>query len=411
MRIRIFAILMVLLGADVASPRRSTAAESREVRGRVVDEMGAPVASADVSYTWRANGPCYDDNGKLIKRTDGTLKEFWAHVGDMAPSGVKPAKTGRDGRFVLSVHPSFFFVMAMDKSRQRGGLVFLPPENGPAEIEIRLGPLIRVKGSLEGPRPGERPSWTNVYTLVPDDPARPLAVTRLVGCDSNEARFAMSLPPGRYFLDAYRFNGDDTDQISEIDPPKEILLTTKSPSIDLGVLRLPAFKFTTQGLKNRAKAAGRWNDYTKHYGERVPHWYAVDGRGVKKEAQAADFKGKWLLVDFWGLSCAPCLSRSIPTLIKFYDDHAQERDRFEILSICIDHEGDIKSIADLDRKLQPIIDHVWHKALPFPILLDPTFTTWERFGLPGLGTVILIDPDGHLVKGDETLLAEKLKQR
>jgi hypothetical protein len=44
------------------------------------------------------------------------------------------------------------------------------------------------------------------------------------------------------------------------------------------------------------------------------------------------------------------------------------------------------------------------------VLLDPTFTTWERFGLPGLGTVILIDPDGNLVKGDETVLAEKLQR-
>lgn len=33
---------------------------------------------------------------------------------------------------------------------------------------------------------------------------------------------------------------------------------------------------------------------------------------------------------------------------------------------------------------------------------------WERFGLPGLGTVILIDPEGKLVEGDETELAEKL---
>ncbi len=130
---------------------------------------------------------------------------------------------------------------------------------------------------------------------------------------------------------------------------------------------------------------------------------------MRKDAQASDFKGKWLLVDFWGLSCRPCLSRGIPKLVKFYEEHASQRDRFEIVSICIDEDGEIKSIADLDRKLQPIVDHVWGKPLPFPVLLDPTFTTWERFGLPGLGTVILIDPEGNLVKGDETVLAEKLK--
>ena len=82
----------------------------------------------------------------------------------------------------------------------------------------------------------------------------------------------------------------------------------------------------------------------------------------------------------------------------------------EIVWICIDTEGEIKSIADLDRRLQPIVDHVWQKPLPFPILLDPTFTTWERYGLPGLGTRILVDPQGNLVKGDETVSPE-LKRR
>lgn len=38
------------------------------------------------------------------------------------------------------------------------------------------------------------------------------------------------------------------------------------------------------------------------------------------------------------------------------------------------------------------------------------FQAWERFGLPGLGTVILIDPDGKPVPGDESVLAEWLKE-
>ena len=69
-------------------------------------------------------------------------------------------------------------------------------------------------------------------------------------------------------------------------------------------------------------------------------------------------------------------------------------------------------MADVDRALEPIVKNVWGgKTLPFPILLDSTFQTWERFGLPGLGTVILIDPEGRLTKGDEDVLAEKLKER
>jgi thiol-disulfide isomerase/thioredoxin len=247
-----------------------------------------------------------------------------------------------------------------------------------------------------------------VYTLVPEDPARPLDMTRLASCGSVEARFEMALPPGRYVLNAYTFKGDEK---ADVVPDKEIVLTRKIPELDLGVLRLSPFKPTITARKDRAKATGKWGDYTKHYGEKPPQWHVVDARGVKKDVQIADFKGKWVLVDFWGLSCHSCLQSSMPKLIKFYEEHRAQRDRFEILAICIDEEGELKSIDDVDKQLRPIVEHVWGKALPFPVLLDPTFTTWERYGLPGLGTAILINPEGNLVKGDETVLAEKLNRR
>ncbi|MGE5191819.1 MAG: TlpA family protein disulfide reductase, partial [Deltaproteobacteria bacterium] len=142
-----------------------------------------------------------------------------------------------------------------------------------------------------------------------------------------------------------------------------------------------------------------------------PQWNVTDARGVKKDVQIADFRGKWLLVGFWGLTCTPCLRREMPKLMEFYEEHEAQRDQFEILALCIDVDGEVKSIAELDKKLQPIVKHVWGKQLPFPVLLDPTFKTWERYGLPGLGTVILIDPEGKLVEGDASVLAAKLKQR
>ena len=41
-------------------------------------------------------------------------------------------------------------------------------------------------------------------------------------------------------------------------------------------------------------------------------------------------------------------------------------------------------------------------------MLDSTFRTWERYGIPGLGTVVLIDPDGNTVEGDESTLQAML---
>jgi hypothetical protein len=96
--------------------------------------------------------------------------------------------------------------------------------------------------------------------------------------------------------------------------------------------------------------------------------------------------------------------------MKYYDDHKSQRDQFEIISICIDFDGDRKTLAEVDRALEPIVKNVWSgQTLPFPVLLDPSSKTLETFGISGLSTTILIDPGGNMVEGDETTLAEKLK--
>ncbi|HEY3967948.1 MAG TPA: redoxin domain-containing protein [Planctomycetaceae bacterium] len=393
------------------------AAPEQEVRGRVISADGKPAADIDVAAFWRANGSDSDANGKpydeAFLRTPEGQKTYWGNLGNMHPWGAKPAQTDSNGRFVIGIPEARRHLLAMDRSRKRGGIVVLPKEDKNSSVEIRLEPLIRVKGLIEGPAAGERPEWTHVSVLLPEDPTSPLDMTRLVSCGSVEARFEMSLPPGRYILNAYSYRGgeDNADEKAEVVPDTEILLTRAAPEVDLGILRLSPFKPTITSLINRAKASNTWNDYTEHYGEKPPEWNVVDARGVKKDARLSDFKGKWVLVDFWGLSCRSCLRTGMPKLIKFYEEHQAERDRFEILALCIDEEGGLKSIADVDKQLEPIVKHVWKKPLPFPVLLDSTFKTWERFGLSGLGTVILIDPEGKLVEGDETVLADKLKPR
>ena len=286
--------------------------------------------------------------------------------------------------------------MAMDQSRQRGGVAILPKGNSGAPIEIRIGPLVKVRGKFEGPQAGQSPGWTHVYTLVPPDPTRPLHTNRLVSCGSYEGRFEMSLPPGRYLLNGYNEPGG-----LRLKPNKEIVLSAQTPEVDLGVLRLSPGDISMEDRVKRLKEGGAWGDYTKHYGQQPPRWHINDARGVSKDVQLSDFKGKWVLLDFWGFGCRPCLWTGLPKLMKFYEDHAAERDRFEILAICCDYDDDVRTMADVDRQLAPIVEHVWGgKTLPFPVLLDSSFKTWESYGLPGMGVVLLIDPEGNLVKGD-----------
>ena len=52
------------------------------------------------------------------------------------------------------------------------------------------------------------------------------------------------------------------------------------------------------------------------------------------------------------------------------------------------------------------------KQLPFPVLIDGEGKTSSIYGIHSWPTVLLIDPEGHLVKGGgETTLAEKLKAK
>ena len=388
--------------------------EPREICGRVVDETGMPVADASVGCFWRANGSGRDRDGKPYDLTnEENVKLFWGHLGEMEPTGrSQPMRAGSDGWFSIENPDPYFAVMAMDPSRRHGGIALIPTTNRAEPLEIRLVPLVTVRGSLEGPGFGQKPYWTSVYVHLPEDSSRPLHSTRLVSCGSFEAKFEFRLPPGQYTLQAYSQFADKEQLEGELVPNKAFLLEAGRTDVDLGRLGLVPHRPYRETLEAKAKAEGSWNDYTRHYGESPPQWHATDARGMSENARIADFRGKWVLIDFWGLSCRPCLTTGLPKLISFHEEHAAQRDQFEIISICIDFEGGLKWIADLDRALEPIVKHVWGgKTLPFPILLDPTFKTWERYGLPGLGTVILIDPDGKLVEGDEAKLAEILKEQ
>ncbi len=388
-------------------------ASEREVRGRVVDETGKPVAGAAVDCFWTANGPIRDGAGKPIDITkEENARAFWGHLGEMEPmSGHEPVQTGTDGRFILTARDCFHSVMAMDRSRRRGGLVFLPKGRESEPVEVRLGPMVRVRGSFEGPAAAQQPHWAHVYVHVPADATRPLDSTRLVSCGSFEARFEVWLPPGRYVIQGYSQDARYKDS-GELMPNLQVALKGDTREVDLGRFRLSPHRTEISSRIAEAKAAGTWGEYSKHYGQKPPRWHVTDARGVNSTVQLTDFVGKWVLVDFWGFDCMPCLGTGLPKLMKFYEDHEAQRNRFEVLAICVDPDGTLKSMTDVDRRLEPIVKHVWGgKHLPFPVLLDSGFQTWERFGLAGMGQTLLFDPEGRLVEGDETVLAEKLKER
>ena len=77
----------------------------------------------------------------------------------------------------------------------------------------------------------------------------------------------------------------------------------------------------------------------------------------------------------------------------------------------LDFSGTVKTIRELENHLEPVKKNVWGgKDLPFPVLLDNTFQTYERLGLEGsaVSNVLLINPEGKLVEGDLKTLEREL---
>jgi thiol-disulfide isomerase/thioredoxin len=130
---------------------------------------------------------------------------------------------------------------------------------------------------------------------------------------------------------------------------------------------------------------------------------------VSKGVQIADYKGKWVALEFWGTWCGPCVAGAIPRMMEIHDDHSDERDKYVVLTVHSTLRG--KSFAEVDENLVPIVRDLWGgRTLPFPILLDAEGEIQRTFGVSHWPTTILFHPDGKVVgeiQPDE--LEEKLK--
>jgi hypothetical protein len=96
--------------------------------------------------------------------------------------------------------------------------------------------------------------------------------------------------------------------------------------------------------------------------------------------------------------------------MKFWDDHAEYRDKFAVLAIH-NRRPEASTFEELDKLLE---DHGilarWERNLPFTVILDNTGETTQRYGIRAYPTAVLIDPEGNIVEGGSVaMLGEKLK--
>jgi len=100
----------------------------------------------------------------------------------------------------------------------------------------------------------------------------------------------------------------------------------------------------------------------------------------------ADYKGKYVLLDFWANWCAPCLEE-FPDMNRIYAKY--DRTDFEILGISIDLNRDYW----LSRI--PVHENAWPQLWAGKQFEEETFVAYRGGGIP---FYILIDRDGKIIR-------------
>ncbi|MEE9358786.1 TlpA disulfide reductase family protein [Candidatus Vondammii sp. HM_W22] len=102
-----------------------------------------------------------------------------------------------------------------------------------------------------------------------------------------------------------------------------------------------------------------------------------------KERSLSDFRGKWVLVNYWATWCPPCLAE-MPELELFHNQH-KEKDAM-VIGVAMD---------DMDSKRLKVF--LERQFISYPILQRSSGTHTELGTVPALPTSYLISPEGEIV--------------
>jgi thiol-disulfide isomerase/thioredoxin len=102
-----------------------------------------------------------------------------------------------------------------------------------------------------------------------------------------------------------------------------------------------------------------------------------------KNYRLSDYRGKWVLVNYWATWCPPCLEE-LPELEIFHNNH-KDKDAV-VLGVAMER-------IEMPR-LKAFVDE---QFLSYPILIAKPAARTELGRVPGLPTSFLVNPEGELV--------------
>lgn len=105
---------------------------------------------------------------------------------------------------------------------------------------------------------------------------------------------------------------------------------------------------------------------------------ALDGSSLA----LSDHRGRYVLLNFWATWCPPCRAE-LPDLVRFYQDHADQG----FILIGVNEQEPPAAVADFLRA----------QGLAFPVALDADGALLDRYGVQGMPSSFLVDPQGRVV--------------
>jgi thiol-disulfide isomerase/thioredoxin len=108
----------------------------------------------------------------------------------------------------------------------------------------------------------------------------------------------------------------------------------------------------------------------------------TDAKG--KTHRLSDYRGKWVIVNFWATWCPPCLEE-MPDLDALYV--ARKDKDLTVIGVALDFRNPTEVVEFADNML-----------VSYPIVLGSKQVTNQFAQIRGLPTTLVFDPKGRLVK-------------
>jgi beta-lactamase regulating signal transducer with metallopeptidase domain/thiol-disulfide isomerase/thioredoxin len=317
-------------------------------------------------------------------------------LGGVTLTGGKQSAPGENGQVVRTdaegkaplaaslmaqIRQSTTLVYAVDAAGKRAGVGTLnmldhadkSPVDPPEPIRVVLAPAVATKFTFD----------TSAFDKLPDGPAElylgiakdGLPLQHGVIAKQDAAEFW--LPPGSYRVSV---SGGLSEAVQA-----EFTLKEGETDREVKLTLLPTH-------------------FAKLLGQPAPVFEQVRSLGDAAPDPLASYRGKIVVLDFWGTWCGPCIA-AMPNLMKLHDEFAAKGVEFIAL-----HDDSVDSPAALREQLDRLAREKWEgRSIPFTVLLDGGGTTaipgsklsargatTAAYGITAFPTTVLIDRDGKI---------------